>query len=230
MENNYKFERADLRISSRYNFVISPLDFSILRKVLKELNYNVMKPPIPQQFVPGGIIDIDGQIATRNGVAITSNIDKQVLTISSNEEDELLTSFSELEKSLSIEIGLELKDNVHFYETILHFAIKTGNNPIQTFSNLSNDYPFHKEMSNIFNIPVAPLSYRISTKEIPINSRNWFEYTIQPLSSNATTYYHVSLIFRNIERNIVVDIIKRSKEIITSTLKLLETGNIKHNL
>lgn len=124
---------------------------------------------------------------------------------------------------MSTELSLDLETNARFYETISDLAVRTKNNPILTFSTLGNKFPFISELSTIFKQEVSPFSYRISPNNVPINSENWFEFTVEPLANRSTTIYHIGIIYRDRNRSNVIDFLENLRSTVMNVLKLLES-------
>jgi hypothetical protein len=224
MQTQPEFSQARLRLGVRYNFIVYPIDFAILQRVLTPQDYKVVKPPVPQDLISGGgILDVNGTVATKEDLIVDSLVDKQVIGINGSDTTRLLTAFEQLESGISNELGIQLQERARFYETILYFNVRTGNSPVRVFGNLGNRYPYHSDMSSLLGQEVSPISYRVGPANAPVDSENWFDFTIEPLLSRAASTYHVGFIFRNARRDLVIDILRNSKDKITQALRLLES-------
>lgn len=223
LDTNLKFSRANLRLSVKYNFIVYPIDFALLQKVLSTLGYQVVKPPSTQDLIMGGVLHADGRVAVKENLVVDSLTDKQVLGINGTESEKLIPAFEEVENGLSVELGQPLDEKARFYELVLHYAVETGSNPIEVFANLGKRYPYSTEMSKILGNDVSPFSYRVSPSNVVIDSENWFDFVIEPLTSRATSSYHIGIIYRNKSRAVVIEFLKNIKFTISEALKLLES-------
>jgi hypothetical protein len=191
---------------------------------LSTQNYNVVKPPVSQDVVSGGgMIDVNGTVAAKEELTVDSLVDKQVLGINGSDTSRLLTAFEQLETSISTELGIQLQTRARFYETIIYFNVRTGNNPVTVFGNLRNRFPYCNEMSVILEEDVSPISYHIAPVNASVDSENWFDFIIEPLLNRAASTYHIGFIFRNSRRDLVINAFRNSKEKITQALRLLES-------
>lgn len=66
-QNEPEFDRSNLHIGVKYNFIIYPIDFSILSKVLASQGYQVVRPTVPQGLVNSGIFEVEGTVAKKSG-------------------------------------------------------------------------------------------------------------------------------------------------------------------
>jgi hypothetical protein len=221
-DSYYEVVRSSFRLSAKYNFIIYPLDYSILKKILEKRGFQVVKPPIPG-MINVGTLEVEGSVGSKEDVTFDSLPDRQVIAVNSSNLMKSLSEFQELENDISNELSLRLGDNARFYETVSDLAVKTKSNPIRVFSTLRNNYPFIDELSKIFCGEVSPFAYRISPNNIPINSENWFEFTAEPLANRSTTVYHIGLVYRNRDRTNVMDFLERLGSTVTEALKILES-------
>lgn len=220
--NQIEVVLSNVRLSARYGFIIYPIDYGILQKVLTLQGYQVAKTP--NTPIEGISVEPVGLIAKKGNITVDSLSDKQVIGINANNEQAALSSFEELENGLSTELGIDLTTKKQFYEATMYLAVRTGKNPLTTMSQLRERYPYQKEMSKIFGEDIAPLSYRISPTNRPIDSPDWFEFNIEPLTSRATSFYRVALIYRSSTRSSVMEKVTNSRNMITQTLHMLESS------
>src|SRR5690349_9768843 len=110
MENNVQnqpeFDRSIAHIGVKYNFIIYPIDFAVLNKVLSSQGYSVVRPTGAQDLVAGGILEVEGTVARKDDLAVESFADKQVLGVNSKDAEKLLFAFGQLEEALSKELGI----------------------------------------------------------------------------------------------------------------------------
>lgn len=170
-----------------------------------------------------GSIEIDGQVAKKDDLTVDCIPDKQVLGISSNDNEKLLSEFNELEKEISTELGQNVSENAQFYETIIQLAIKTGKNPLETMAKIRNNYPICNDFSEIVGEEVSPFGIRMSPSKKPLQSEDWFDFKIEPLIVRATTTYYGNFVFRSANREKVLDALTKSKDYFHNILTKLES-------
>ncbi len=219
--NEIEFTKKSIRLSGKFNFIIFPISIITLRKILSEQDYETPKnPEIP---AGAGIVEIEGQIGKKEGLTVDCQIDRQIIGVNSDDTEKLLSAFDKLDKSISTELGQELSENSQFYETIIQFTIKTGKNPMEILAKLRGKYPLSETISDIIGENASPFTLRYSATGKPIQTTDWFEYRIEPLVQRATTTYYSSFVFRNKDKNKVLEIVKKSQDMAVQIVKEIES-------
>lgn len=77
-------------------------------------------------------------------------------------------------------------------------------------------------MSKILGAEVSSFNFRVSPAHTPVESENWFDFTIEPVMNKATVAYHIALVYRNKEKPKVLTKISSLQTIIEDSLRLLE--------
>jgi hypothetical protein len=219
MEVEYSQESS--RLAAKYDFIVYPLDYAVLKKTLMAQEYRM--PQARGQAPPDSLITVDGIIGKKEEFTIDVNSERQVFGVSSTDYNKLESEFNKLESILSNEVGTELRSSARFYEFIYDAAVRTGNSPLRAMAKLGKGVTVYEKMSKILGANVSPLNVRVLPTDVPIESENWFEFTIEPILNKSNVLYHIGFVFRNKDQSIVLEKISNLKRIVDDVLKLVES-------
>jgi hypothetical protein len=212
-----EYKQENLRLAAKYNFIVNPISYHVLWKVLTAQNYQMAGPG-----QDSAVLSFTGIIGRKGIVTADVQTEGQVVGINSINTNSLISAFDELEEDLSEERGERLSTKARFYEAIVQFDVKTSKNPLRVMAHLARKYPYCKEISEIIGEKVVPLGIRYSPAETSIESENWLDFRIEPMLNKAGSSYLVYLVFRRRERLKVIEQIRNSREIAIQCLKLIE--------
>ena len=217
---NIEFAQKTIRLSGKYDFVIFPLSFAILQGLLTDKGYKPTKLP---EGAPPLITVIDGQLATKENLTVDCQTERQVIGVNSNDIELLINSFNEIEEIMSTELGDSMSNNNQFYEITAQFTIKTGKNPLDVFAKNREKLSLCEKVSEIMGENISPFGFRFTPTNVSVQSVNWFDIKLEPLVHRSTTIYYGSLVFRNKNREKVIEKTKNVKNNFKSFLNELES-------
>ena len=215
-----EFTQQEIKLSAKYNFVIFPIGFANLQKLLTTNNYKATV--LPEGSPPLSTV-IAGEIATKEKLTVDCQTDKQVLGVRANNTELLIPSFNEIEKIMSVELGDAMSNNIQFYEIIAQFVIKTDKNPLEVFANNKKKLELCEKVTEIMGEDVSPFGFRFSPTKRSLQNADWFDFKLEPLVSRANTTYYGNLVFRSKHREKVIEMTKNMKSHFISLLKELES-------
>jgi len=218
--SNIEFGQQTIKLSGKYNFIIFPLGFPSMQKLLKDVGYKPTK--LPEGSPPLSMV-IDGEVATKENLRVDCQIEKQVFGVVSKDIELLISSFNEIEEIMSTELGDAMSNNNQFYEVISQFTIKTDKNPLEIFAQNRERLSLCDKVSEIMDENVSPFGFSFSPTRVPIQSADWFDFKLEPLVSRATTSYYGNLVYRSKDRKKVIEKTKNVKNYFISLLKELES-------
>jgi hypothetical protein len=216
-----EYKQENFRLAGRYNFIVNPISYPVLLRILSSQNYQV-----PEQDEVTRGWHFTGVIGKKEDITVEVQTEAQVVGISSVNANILLPAFDTLEGALSQEIGEGLPTKARFYEAIVQFEVKTSMSPLRVMAHLARKYPYCEEISEIIGEKVAPLGIRYFPAGKSIESENWFDFRIEPMLTKAGSSYLIFLVFRRQERLKVIEQIKNSRKIADESLKLIEFNKI----
>lgn len=218
---NIDYSQENSRLAAKYNFIVYPLDFEVLKKVLRANDYKIpQSPPSPS---PDAIMSVDGIIGKKDEFTVDVNTERQIFGLTSGDHHLLESEFNKLENSISKEIGSELQYKARFYEFVYHAVVKTGSNPMEVMTRLGTRIPIYDEISKIVGQQASPLNLRVCPANALVESEDWFDLTIEPVLNKATVAYHIAFIFRNKDKVGVFAKMSNLNNLIEHSLKLIES-------
>ena len=215
------YSQENSRLAAKYDFIVYPLDYGVLKKVLRTYAYKM--PQVHGEAPPEAILTVDGLVGKKDEFTVDVSTERQIFGVSSTSSHKLEHEFNMLEDSISKEIGIELPSKARFYEFIYDAVVKTGSNPLEVMAKIGREIPIYNEISQLLGGQVSPLNLKVSPTNTSVESENWFDFTIEPVLNKATIAYHIGFVFRNKEKTRVLDKISNVNIVVEDSLKLIES-------
>lgn len=219
-DSNVEFTQQNIRLVAKYNFIIFPISFATLQKLLTDSGYQPIK--LPEGSPPLSMV-VAGEIATKKDLTVDFQTDKQILGVRADSADSSISSFNEIEGIVTAELGEPASNSSQFYEAIAQFSIKTGKNPLDVFAENREKLELCEKVSEIMNENVSPFGFRFSPTRGSLQNTDWFDFRLEPLVSRASTTYYGNLVFRSKKREKVIGMTKNVKNHFITLLKELES-------
>lgn len=208
----------DCSVAVKTNFIIFPVDIIELMNLLGESGYVIPQKP---QTPVGAKLEMSGIVAKWGNVSIDFDSGKQLLGCRGNSISEVLNSFMDIHNKVAKEFSLDLKAMAHYYESISIYRAKTGHNPIETINKTGRN-DIYEEVGSILKMRVSPYSLHLCTPEKSVNSLNWLDMSIKPLSYKSDSTYEIVTVIRNKEASPVMEFVSRLEFYISEILSRLE--------
>jgi hypothetical protein len=216
------FKNASIRLASRSNFVIFPIDQRDFFEGLRGIGFTVAREP--PSGVPFGITaTIGGNVARIDGMVLDMDIDRQVIGLQGPSMELVIEKFGQVEKLLNDRFGLNLAQNIRFYEIIASFQLETGKVPVDTLGKLPGFEQVVKSFGSVMGRAVVPFALRVRLSDSLPNDEEWFEMTIEPLVINPKLRYYITTVFRSPDRNKVLGFARELQIKIPDVVKSLES-------
>jgi hypothetical protein len=198
--------------------MILPLDFRDIRFVLAKNGYELLPvrnlPPPPMQ------ITYSGEIARFKENMVFANSEAGEIGVISRSVSDAYSSFGDLLKVLASEIGVNLRENVKYYEAILHCRVETGKKPAKEIAKAENK-EFVNKFSEVLGENLSSLSIRLGKKDSSAKQRDWLDIAIDP-DPIYDGMYHIGMIFRNPDQEKTETFVKNLENNLLKMIQLIE--------
>jgi len=216
--NQPRMRVQEARCGVRLNYVIFPIDFRELRRVLAKYGYEL--PHIDRLPPPPTRIAFGGNIARKGETIIVAESEIGEIGVVSRSLQEAKKSFEELANIINSELGISLYENVRFYWYIVHYKVDTGKIPRSQLAKIENDRYINR-FSEILGKDLSMFSIRLSPKDATPNSENWFDIAIEPDLMDERLY-HVGIVFRNPSKSETETFVSNLEDNIIKLLQAIE--------
>jgi hypothetical protein len=213
------FKFTSVRLAFKGNYVVFPLDQRDFFAALHEVGFNIPREP-PRDVPPGVIATVFGAVARAEGMVLDMDMERQVVGLEGPNVDRVIAKFAEVENLLNERFGLNLLENVRFYENIASFQLATGANPVETIGRLPGFERVVECFGSVAGKALSPLSIRVRLSESAPGDVEWFEMAVEPLMINPKVRYYVNSIFRSAQRAKVIDF---TRELQTRTAQAINS-------
>ena len=179
-----------------------------IKDKLKEYKYKLLEDTSSDSMLPH-IEDL----AIKNDVRVVLNTLAHAINTIGDDPDKVINIFQEVNK-LVLNSGYEEKSTVAFYEIITHVNIKVENSPkeiLNKHSKLVMEY--FKEFGKLNTIGI-----RLSDN-LPEDSSEYTDIVIEPKSTSPNTYLLISITFRSLDKEKIIDFSKNVKANIQKIIK-----------
>lgn len=208
----------DARYGVRLEYLIFPIDFRDLRRVLAKNGYelshvgNVPPPPTRVRF--------SGEIGRKGETAVEVESDSGDIGVVGRSLQEAQSSFEELVKVVDSEIGVLLHNHVKFYWAAGHYRIATGKAPQSEIAKVENK-EYANQFSKIIGQDLSSFSIRLGSKNATPNDATWTEIAIEPDPIDERLY-HVGVVFRNPDKEMTETFVKNLENSLLRLIKVVE--------
>jgi hypothetical protein len=192
-----KIGTKSLRVSTRFNHVIFPLDMVAFANLLAANGYKLMEPPPPPE--PTSIVRLAyaGPMASKEGVVVDGNNQAQFVGVTSSDPERLISSFDEVLRMLDSRdiLGGPLK--AWFTELQAHFEYWPPESPVQILGRIGSDCGVLRNLETILEKKCCFRELRVVPESIDPDSPDFFEIVMQPSPGRPSSSFEILIIFRN---------------------------------
>lgn len=216
--NQPKIMTLEARCGVRLDYVLFPIDFRELLRVLAKNGYELSRvgrvPPAPAR------ISFSGDIARKGETQVIVESDSGEIGVVGRSLPEAKASFGELANIIKSELGISLNEKVRFYWCIVHYNIDTGKTPLKQIAKTGNK-DYMSRFNKVLGEDLSLFSVRIAPKDLIPNHENWFDIAIEPAILNANLY-HIGVVFRNRDKEKAETFVRDLENNLLKLLKIIE--------
>lgn len=221
----YDIDFARLHLSVRWDTVLMPFEQSKLLSLLPNEGY-VLDESLRRLAPFGAWQEASGPIARKGETTLIMNSDSLVLGIEARDENALVDEFNAIEEFLRQRLLFDSPRHALHYEFLAQMLAWTELNAIEVLRRLDLGNAVVSRISETLGIgPAHNLSLRITPADGVVHSANWWDFHIEPSFRSPQHCYRLAVVYRNAERQRVVDFAKGITDTIRNTLHLLERTN-----
>ena len=208
----------EARYSLSVNDMILPLDFRDVRFALAKNGYELL--PVRNLPSPPTQISYSGDIARSKETVVFANSEAGEIGVISRSVRDAYSSFGDLLNVLASEIGVNLRENVKYYEAVLHCRVETGKKPAKEIAKAENK-EFVSKFSEVLGVNLSPLSIRLGKRDSSAKQRDWLDIAIDP-DPIYDGMYHIGVIFRNTDQEKTETFVKNLENNLLKLIQLIE--------
>lgn len=220
------FKNVNIRFSMRMNYVLPPYDTIELVDVLVKAGYTRLIPAPPPQLsrLKGARLAFAGPIARKGEIVIDINDDRGIMGAASPSPTLSIQGFNDVIQLIKTNLKVDFESIAAFYELIGNMEIETDMNPLERFEQLSKSNMPIEEFSKTMGEAVSLLSLKLSPKGKIPNQMEWFQITIEPDLTKATSTYRISAVYRSEDKSKVQKFITEFLSKISEMLDTIESA------
>lgn len=187
------------KLSVRYRFVLFPFYTGELLNALSRSNmgYTLAPPPKTPPTPVGATLDWSGLVAKKGNVMLEFDSISQVIATEGNDTTESMNVFSEVLDIVKASIEPTMDDYAHFYELISNYSIDIGKEPLEMLGKLNPEGGLYDKLKDILQEPVSTYSLHIYSSDKKVESPDWFDMNIQPVTRKWNKSVDVMTVCRN---------------------------------
>lgn len=196
--------------------VLYPINNITLGKNLQEAGFTPIQPGYSTN---DGVIAVQGDIGVKRNTLVNINEAKYQIAVLGKDPLEILSVFNDLLPALK-KSGLNIKQDIHFYEFSSEFFINTGKNSLKNILKFFEPLK-QKKLEKIMGKDLSQFSIRLGPKPLEFNSENYFEIKIEPTIRDKMSYY-MYLVFRNSNKKITEVFLSKLSQKIDDIIDAIE--------
>lgn len=207
----------------RLAYVMFPLEFRELMDVLAKNGYELLRLPGP---LPPRPIQLaySGEFARKDEYIVRIDSGEGLVGITCTRPIEVaFGAFGELTKVIKEGLGIDLNENVRYYEVVAHYNINTGKKPFQEIDRVIEGNSYFTMFDGILGEPTSLFSIRLAPKGKVPNQEEWFDISIEP-NILKPQIYHAGVIFRSPDRERIISSVNNLEKRLISLVKVIESG------
>ncbi|MFQ6075411.1 MAG: hypothetical protein ACE5Z5_04665 [Candidatus Bathyarchaeia archaeon] len=219
---NVELKALEATYRVRLGYVLFPLEFRELRDVLARNGYELAGLPGPIPPRPSRI-GYGGEIARKDEYVVQIDSRECLVGISDKSIGTTFGAFRELTKVIKEGFGIDLNENVRYYDVVAHYNIDTGKKPVQEIDRVIEGNSYFPKFDKILGEPTSLFSVRLVPKGSIPNQEEWFDISIEP-DILKPQIYHVGVVFRNPDREKSIRFINNLEKTLVNLIKVIEGG------
>jgi len=214
-KNQTKMIPQEARYGVQLDYVIFPIDFRDIRRVLAKNGYELS--PVERLPPPPARISFSGEVARKAEMGVVVDSGSGEIGVVGMSLQQVKDLFEELARVINSELNISLYENVGYYWCHVHYKVDTGRTPLNEIAKVENK-DYIARFSQILREDLTSFSVRLAPKNAIINQQSWFDIAIEPDILNEKLY-HVGVVFRNPNRNKTETFVRNLEN---NLLKLIE--------
>ena len=225
MSQDFKITSRRNKITVRYQYVIFPFGTEELLNNLARTNSGYVLAPPPKTPVGrpmGATLDWSGTIGKKGNVLLSFDSISQIIGVDGTQIEECVNVFSEVLDIIKTTMEPEFDNHAIFYESVSNFSIETGNNPLQVIGKIKPEGKTYDVLSKIFQESIATYSLHLFSPDKKIESTDWFDFKIQPVTLKSEKVYDVMVVNRNKDKSNVDKFLSNLEESIRNVFVEIE--------
>ena len=192
-----------LSVSVCYGTVLFPFDVRELARLLRDDGYTIadaLQGPYPR----AARLDVGGVIARKLDTAVRIDTRGQVLGIEAPDVPRCLGELDSIESLLESQLGVSGTELGRYYELLADAVIPASADSSQAWSAHMSGVPIVAKLSDALGKEIAAYGLRLVSRDSVPNQENWLDVHMEPFVLSPHDRHHVSLVFRDRNRDEVV--------------------------
>ena len=201
------------------NHIIFPITFRELRNALAKNGYEISPIRIDLPSPPTRIA-FSGEIARKEETSVRLNVENSNIGTVGRSLTEVTESFKELVKLVKTELGVNLHENVRFYQCNIHYNMETKKKPCNEIAKVENKEYFEK-FAKVLGENLSSFSVRLVPRNMSPNQEEWLDIAIEPDVVNEKRY-HIGVVFRNPDRETTENFVSKLENNLLNLIGIIE--------
>lgn len=223
MSQDFKVTSRRNKISVRYQFVIFPFGTEELLNSIAKTNLGYVLSPRPKTPIPmGATLDWSGTIGKKGNVLLSFDSLTQLIGVDGAQIEECGNVFSEVIDIIKTTMEPEIDNNIFFYESVSNYTIETGKSPLEVLGKIKPEGKTYEVISEILQQPVASYSLHLFSPEKKVQSTEWFDFRILPVTLKSEKVYDVTVVRRSKDKSTVDKFLSNLEEFIRKIFAEIE--------
>lgn len=218
-QDKYNIDLYRLHLSVRWNTFLLPFE---QRKFISALS-NAGYAPDEATMALGPSQESSGIIARKGRTALTMDTSKPTMGLEYPNGPSLVEEFDSLEQLLRNELYFDSTEHAYFYEVLANSQVWTKKDAISVLGKAGITQPVTIAFSEKTGMgPATNVSLRLVPVNAEVQSSDWWDVHIEPSFRSPHHCYHVHIVFRNPERDKVIELARDIEQLIRICIELVE--------
>lgn len=220
--NNTNLFCNNIRLSSRYNYVLFPFTTTdLLRTLSAASDYTLAPPPRSQQVPVGTTLDWGGQVARKHDITIDFDSYPQILGAEGTDPNEVVRIFNEVFNLIKSQLSVEFEENARFFEFVASYTLIPSESPLKILAKIKPAENVYKNISAALGNEVSTYSIHVCSPNDTVNTANWFDLRIRPYGPQSKTDLEINFVYRSEKKEKTIAHLSNLENMLSKTLSSL---------
>ena len=199
-----KVSFRSVHLAVRYKTLHFPVDPVELAQIVPEAGYVVADRDLLS--VPfGARVSMSGALATKGDAELRVNSERCILAIRGRDPDPVVDEFETVEHLLAERFEFDSRSASVFYELLAELTVASAESPLAVMARQFRGVAVLNRLGEVLGFPVSNFALRAVGAGQDPGDNNWSEVRIEPSIPDSTRRFFVSIVFRNEQRDVVVE-------------------------
>ncbi|MBI4199433.1 MAG: hypothetical protein HY535_03035 [Chloroflexi bacterium] len=209
------------RLAVSWNVVLFPFDQWKLVQLLPQNGY--IPPPELSGRVPfGARLESTGVVGTKGSTSLVVDTGRRQIALEGSSPEDVLQEFDQIEDLLARELYFDSKKYHDHYEVDVQALVWTQRNPLDIVAQFWQTSEHVRRLNTAITQECTIFGIRLASSGKNPTSNDWFDVHVEPSIRSPDSCYLSRLVFRQPDRESVMQTAGKAVELLQNLVSLLE--------